>query len=679
MAASNAGMNEVPLPEYEVGQYFPVQPELDAESWQALKDEYGLIRAYFKTHADDYHQLQRSLNQARMGVTYDRYLERAVHYSGAATLVGLLLGLLTAYLLAQAGMLDGLRAPNAVPGGLAVMASGFKVAIAAGLITLISAATFGGGTWAYLYLAPGQKASTRRRSIDFTLPHAIVFMYAMSYGGMNFVEVISKLADSRDAYGAVAEEFDMVHRDVELFGNDLYTSLRNARNLTPSDNLEQFIDDMVSVLDSGGDITAFLEEQSARYLRRAQEEQEDFLETLSVMSEVFIVGFVAAPLFLIVILMIISVLGGQAIGQMAVLIYLGLPLGVAGFIVLLSTMSEPYKQPETHLAIDEDGDVEIDGSQLSDDPEYLAFAESHRWDGLRDYLDNPLGAVRATPVFTLVATVPAAMLYVAGVVLLGLVPTSTDALLADPITATTLLVVVPMLLVTVPLSVFHELKRGHDNEIVRRFPDTLNILSSANNMGIQLTEAFDIVARWSTGKFADELRTVRNDIRWNGDTRKALLRFANRLDVPPLSRTIKLIADGGSSSSDLSRLLSIAAEDTRNQYTISRDRKRAMTSYIAVVVIGFLVYLMVIALLNTSYLGPLSEISGTAATGSMTGLPGVTAIPIDTYRMLFFHSVLVQAIGCGLITGMLSDNDLLAGLKYAIAMVLVATLVFQFI
>lgn len=678
MATSNTSMNEAPLPEYEVGQYFPAQPELDAESWRALKDEYGLVRAHFKLHADDYHDLQRSLNQARFGITYDRYLEKAVHYSVVATLAGTLLGVGVAFLLAQAGLLDGLRAPNAVPGSIAMMASDFKVIIAAALITVISAVVFGGGTWAYMYVAPSQKASTRRRSIDFTLPHAIVFMYAMSHGGMNFIEVVSKLADSQDAYGAVAEEFDMVRRDVELFGNDLYTSLRNARNLTPSDNLEQFIDDMVSVLDSGGDITTFLEEQSARYLRRAQEEQEDFLETLSVMSEVFIVGFVAAPLFLIVILMVISILGGEAIAQMAALIYLGLPLGIAGFIVLLSTMAEPYKHPETQLTVEDDPLEAIDLSRFVDDPEYLAYHESHRWDRVHEHLGNPGRAIRTKPLFTLALTVPVAMLYFGVMAFVGAVPTSLDALLVRPIAATTILFVLPFLVVTVPLSVFHELKRGYDAEVVRKFPDTLNILSSANNMGIQLTEAFEIVSRWSVGKFADELRTVRNDIQWNGDTRKALLRFANRLDVPPLSRTIKLIADGGTSSSDLSRLLSIAAEDTRNQYTITRDRKRAMTSYIAVVVIGFLVYLMVIALLNTSYLGPLSEVSGTATTGSMNGLPGVSAIPIDTYRMLFFHSVLVQAIGCGLITGMLSDNDLLAGLKYAIAMVLVATVVFQF-
>ena len=57
-------------------------------------------------------------------------------------------------------------------------------------------------------------------------------------------------------------------------------------------------------------------------------------------------------------------------------------------------------------------------------------------------------------------------------------------------------------------------------------------------------------------------------------------------------------ADGLRASGDLSRVLSIAAEDARNRAKIERARRRELSAYIAVVVIGFLVYLLVIALLD---------------------------------------------------------------------------------
>jgi flagellar protein FlaJ len=94
---------------------------------------------------------------------------------------------------------------------------------------------------------------------------------------MNTFEIIREIAEADEVYGSVSDEFDMTVRDIELFGNDLFTALRDARNLTPSANLEQFLDDLLSVLDSGFDVT-------------------NFLDTLSIMSEVFVVVFVTAPL-----------------------------------------------------------------------------------------------------------------------------------------------------------------------------------------------------------------------------------------------------------------------------------------------------------------------------------------------------------------------------------------------
>ena len=52
---------------------------------------------------------------------------------------------------------------------------------------------------------------------------------------------------------------------------------------------------------------------------------------------------------------------------------------------------------------------------------------------------------------------------------------------------------------------------------------------------------------------------------------------------------------------------------------------------------------------------------------------------IDTYHALFFHSALVQAVGTGLITGKLTNDRVLSGLKFSIALVLVSLAVFAFV
>jgi flagellar protein FlaJ len=102
-----------------------------------------------------------------------------------------------------------------------------------------------------------------------------------------------------------------------------------------------------------------------------------------------------------------------------------------------------------------------------------------------------------------------------------------------------------------------------------------------------------------------------------------------------------------------------------------------MNAYIAIVIIGFLVYLTVVAIVNANFLQPITRMTaemGTAASGgAMGGLPTVSNVPVDAYREVFFHSALIQGLGSGLIAGKLAENEALAGLKYGIALVLVTT------
>jgi flagellar protein FlaJ len=235
------------------------------------------------------------------------------------------------------------------------------------------------------------------------------------------------------------------------------------------------------------------------------------------------------------------------------------------------------------------------------------------------------------------------------------------------------LVIAPFLIVSVPLSIFHEIARRRKDAVAKRLPDALDILASANQMGVGLTEGLDLVARNLTGRLAAELRHVSNDIRWNNDIRRALLGLADRLQVSQLTRTCKILAEGSRSTGDLHRVLDIAAEDTRHRYRLARDRQQTLSSYTAVVVIGFLVYLAVIVIINESFLGP---ITGSGLTSGGAGPVTISEGAVDAYRTLFFHSAIIQAVGTGLITGKLSDNRTLTGLKYSIVLVLIAFGVF---
>jgi len=672
--------DEPPVPEYELDQHFPrEETPLSEDDRNRFRKQYGLVRAYFKVRPEQYTRFQRWLNQARMGTTYDVYLTRTVYLSLAVGVLGLLAGGFLTVLLASTGVLGGLTSPVETPGDLARLVGDNRVLVAGTLLSVVGFVAAAVGTGAIRYYLPLMRTNARERETNVVLPHAIVYMYALSYGGMNTFEVVKRIAETEDVYGEVANEFDVIVRDVELFGNDLFTAIRDARNLTPSDNLEQFLDDLLSVLDSGSDVTAFFENESETYMEEARDEQDSFLETLAILSEVFVVAFVAAPLFLIVTLVVISLLGGQgALLQTYALVYVGLPLGMVAFLVVVDVLSRPFQQPN-ELHLDEFDDLDgaiVPGSAIDEDDERRAEYERHRRrQEILELLRTPIATIRdQNPLVSLALTVPLALLLVGVLVATGLV--DPGAFMTDPVRVTTGLAVLPLLVVAVPLSLLHEAKRRRQAEIARRFPDTLNILSSANQMGIRLTEAFDLVSRWSEGTLAVEMRKVRNDIEWNHDVQRALLSFANRLDVPQVTRTMKLIAEGSRSTGDLSRVLSIAAEDTRNRHKIVEERSRAMSAYIAIVVIGFLVYLAVVVLIDVAYLTPISQIDSPGTGTGGTGLLAVGNVDVTAYRMVFYHSALIQAFGSGLLAGKLADNDALSGLKYSVLLVALTLAIF---
>ena len=663
-----------PVPEYESDQYVPgTDPAVRTGiREQVLTEKFGPVRAYFKTRPDRHWKLQERLNQARFGITYDVYLTRIAAYAVGTGLVGALTGFTLAIVLAQTGAFASIDAPALVPTAFAQAVYENRVVVAAvGSVTTLGVLS-GSMAWVVGYRYPSAVVDVRRRKLDVTLPHAIVYMYALSFGGMGLTAVLRRMAEAENTYGEVANEFDMIVRDVDVFGNDLFTAIRNARNLTPSDNLEQFFDDLLSVLDSGGELTTFLEDESEKYMERARTEQQSFLDALATLSEIFVVAFVAAPLFVVVTMMMLSLLGNVGTLPLALIVYVVVPLGMAGFLVAISVLSEPYKQPSHELQLDDRSAAVPDGG-VQAHPYFDTFRRIRRKEWLQERLADPTALFRAKPIATLLLTVPLTLLGIGALVTTGLAEPTPEAFIAEPVSTTALLVIAPFLAVAVPLSIFHELARRRDREIAERLPDALDILASANQMGVGLTEGLDLVARNLSGRLSTELRQVSNDIRWNNDIQRALLGLADRLQVSQLTRTCKILAEGSRSTGDLHRVLDIAAEDTRHRYRLARDRQQTLSSYTAVVIIGFLVYLAVIVIINESFLGP---ITGSGLVSGDAGPVSISGDAVAAYRTLFFHSAIIQGIGTGLITGKLSDNQVLTGLKYSIALVLIALGVF---
>jgi flagellar protein FlaJ len=374
---------------------------------------------------------------------------------------------------------------------------------------------------------------------------------------------------------------------------------------------------------------------------------------------------------------VIGLLGGNTILQVSAIVYLGIPLGSLLVIAVVDSIIGPLAGTT--------GEIDLERRQTIDPPESddraKRYLHRRRVGEIRDRLAAPFEPLIERPALTLLVTVPTALIGIGILVDTGIAELSLRWMTARPVVATSILFVLPFGLISLPLSVFHELRQRRIKTLTNRFPETLAAVSNVNKIGLSLPESLSIVGQRRTDRLGTELVRLKNDIDWNGDIADGLGRFANRLRVPVIARTTKLFIEANRAGGDLHRSLSIAADDATSQRQLRRERKQELTSYLAVAIVGFLVYVGVVVLIDQFYLQGITQtIESSDARPSDPGLArSFVSLDVNVFRLLVFQSALIQAVFSGLVAGKLSDNAVLSGLKFSIALVLVTVIVFLFI
>jgi len=238
-----------------------------------------LIGDKIKARQGKFENLRTSLRQARIPMSYEIYISNAMFYSLIAGIVGALIGLIFAYIIVSVVGLPE-RLTHLTFSESTAWLLGFRNIAISFLIMIFLTALFGGITYGLFLLYPAFQAGERKQSIDRNLPYAVTFMFALSRGGMNIIDIMRSLSKSESTYGEVSREVDVILRDMDYFGSDLKTALYNLCEVTPSEKLKDLMYNLLTVIDSGGNIPTYFRDKSEQYLNSAKIEQKGFLETL---------------------------------------------------------------------------------------------------------------------------------------------------------------------------------------------------------------------------------------------------------------------------------------------------------------------------------------------------------------------------------------------------------------
>jgi flagellar protein FlaJ len=163
--------------------------------------------------------------------------------------------------------------------------------------------------------------------------------------------------------------------------------------------------------------------------------------------------------------------------------------------------------------------------------------------------------------------------------------------------------------------------------------------------------------------------------------REALVEFNNKYHIPRLARTVKLISKAQEASSQITDVLTTAAQASENQDDIERERKSRTRMQVAIILMTYLTLLAVMAILKTQFLdvmAGLTEQAGGGGGGAAAGGGGPSfGGNIDTKQLslLFFHAVTLQAVLSGFISGYIRNADLMSGVKFVVILQTIALMV----
>ncbi len=628
-------------------------------------------------------QLEARLAQAKRTTPVEIYLSNAI---ALGTVLGAVVGLLASLLIV---VVVGHLFPG-LPSALSPPETGWGSALAVGLVVVGYGLFFltvillfaGVGLLSGIGVAmqyPTVAIYQRKREIELVLPDAVGFMYSLSVGGMDTLDIFHAVAESEDTYGEIAVEFQQITHEISYFNTDYQTAVEHVAQDTPSDELSKFLIDLLSIINSGGDVTEFLETQKDQQIDQRRRTQEELLDTLEVFGEVYI-SLTVLPLILIVILVLMALLGDAQLLLLLLTVYVVLPaLNGMYFLAVSMTTQDGVGTGRLEPTSDAVATVNREGA-VGDLGIVDAHVRAHpsetllhqiRTEELRyrlsQLLSNPLTLFKTAPQYTLFVTVPLSVFILGLLVVQGVAEPTQSAMEQSTLSQSFFWFGLPFLLVTVPLAIFYEWRSRTVASLTDTLTSDLRKLANANATGQPLLEAIRITGADNNTRLGREFTTMYKRVNFGSSLSTVLVEFNNRYCLPRLARSVKLIQKAQETSDQITDVLTTAADLSEIQDDLEREKRSRTRMQVGIIIISFVVFVGVLLMLEEFFIETIVEVM---SEDSDTDLINFGNIDPAFLSMLYLHAALIQGCCAGLICGYVQTGKAHTGLKYAISLVL---------
>lgn len=197
------------------------------------------------------------------------------------------------------------------------------------------------------YLYPVYCADKRKRELDDEMPFTIGYMSILATAGVSSEKIFSSISTLNDPLAASTEAKEVI-ANINLFGLDIISALEKVSARTSSLRFRDVTEGIISTIHSGGNLGTYLRTKFKSAMKLKKLSLKEYSDNLSVLSEVYVALLLTGPLILVILVSVMSALGGADMGLLnpelllSLLTYLAIPILGTIFLIILDTVSPKW-------------------------------------------------------------------------------------------------------------------------------------------------------------------------------------------------------------------------------------------------------------------------------------------------------------------------------------------------
>jgi flagellar protein FlaJ len=190
-----------------------------------------------------------------------------------------------------------------------------------------------------MLIYPTYQGYQDRKQIDDALVYTVGFASMLAAAGMSMERVLERIANITTNRGT-RRTLSRLIRNLEVFGQDIKTAVRDVSVHSASTKLAKVMDNMLTSAQTGGELFSYLSFETKQLFLDKRDNLDRTMTNLIYLSEFYISLFVVMPVVLILMLALLSALGGgisgfSSVDMMNLLVFVGIPVAGAIFLLVL--------------------------------------------------------------------------------------------------------------------------------------------------------------------------------------------------------------------------------------------------------------------------------------------------------------------------------------------------------